>query len=106
MDLSEEVYKLTSHFPKDELYGLTSQLRRAAVSVVSNIAEGAARQTKKEFIQFLHISLGSAAEVEAQLELSKRFGYVSDEDVRSALELRERISKMSYGLIRNLRGRK
>jgi len=67
VELVTEVYVATKTFPKEELYGLTNQLRRAAVSVPSNIAEGAARQTTKEFVQFLYISLGSVAEVETQL---------------------------------------
>ena len=62
MSLVEEVYKLTESFPKEEIFGLTSQMRRAATSIPSNIAEGAARNSEKEFIQFLHVSLGSLAE--------------------------------------------
>ena len=66
MELVTNIYKLTKSFPKDELYGLTSQMRRSAVSVPSNIAEGAARKNKAEFIQFLHIALGSSSELETQ----------------------------------------
>jgi four helix bundle protein len=64
MQFVMEIYSLTSHFPKEEIYGLTSQIRRAAVSIPSNISEGAARQTKKEFCQFLYIAMGSLAELE------------------------------------------
>jgi four helix bundle protein len=67
IDLVGSVYKITKDFPKGEMYGLTSQLRRAAVSFPSNIAGGAARRSKNEFIQFLHIALGSLAEIETQL---------------------------------------
>jgi len=67
MDLAIDVYAMTKRLPKEEIYGLISQLRRAAVSILSNIAEGAARKNKKEFIQFLHIALGSLAEVETQI---------------------------------------
>ena len=69
-----EVYKITKAFPKEELFGLSSQLRRAAVSIPSNIAEGAARQTTKEFIQFLHVALGSQQEVDTQLLVAKILG--------------------------------
>lgn len=74
MQLVESVYRLTSTFPKEEQYGLTSQMRRAAVSVPSNIAEGAARNTSKELIYFLGISIGSLAELDTQLDLATRLG--------------------------------
>lgn len=67
INLVVDIYKITQQFPKDELYGLTNQIRRSAVSIPSNIAEGCARQTPKETAQFLHISLGSVAELETQL---------------------------------------
>lgn len=72
MELVTEVYAVTERFPKDEKYGLISQMRRAAVSVPSNIAEGRHRGTKKEFVNFLRIALGSVGELETQLEISKR----------------------------------
>ena len=74
--LAKEVYKLTETFPKEEIYGLTSQIRRAAVSIPSNIGEGAARNSRKEFIQALHVSLGSLAELETQLLLAKEIGFL------------------------------
>jgi four helix bundle protein len=74
MDLAQDVYAITKDFPNDEIYGLTSQVRRCAVSIPSNIAEGAGRSSKKEFKHFLHISLGSAAELETQLLLAQRIG--------------------------------
>jgi four helix bundle protein len=67
IELVKKIYILTKDFPKEEIYTLTSQIRRSAISIPSNIAEGAARNSKKEFIQFLYIALGSAAELEAQL---------------------------------------
>lgn len=103
MELVTEVYSCTKHFPREEQYGLTSQLRRAVISVVSNIAEGAARQGKKEFIHFLYCSLGSAAEIEAQLECAKRLSYVSEVDVEAATDLRERVAQLLYGLIKKLK---
>ena len=98
MDLAEQTHKLTRSFPKEELYGLTSQLRRAAVSVPSNIAEGQARQSTAEFRNFLSIAQGSLAEVETQLLLAIRFEYLTQQQASSALGLREEISKMLSSL--------
>ncbi|MDD2834328.1 MAG: four helix bundle protein [Methylotenera sp.] len=78
MRLVQEIYTLTSTFPKEELFGLTSQMRRAAVSVPSNIAEGSARNGTKELIHFLSIASGSLSELDTQLELTKLLGYSSD----------------------------
>lgn len=79
MRLAEDVYTLTNTFPKAETYGLISQTRRAGISVPSNIAEGAARGSKKEFIQFLMIARGSLSELDTQLELARRLGFVARE---------------------------
>ena len=98
MDLAETVHRLSRSFPKEELYGLTSQLRRAAVSVPSNIAEGQARQSTAEFLNFLSIAQGSLAEVETQLLLGIRFGYLTTPQASAALILREEISKMLASL--------
>ncbi|MEM6398590.1 MAG: four helix bundle protein [Bacteroidota bacterium] len=86
MDLTEEVYKLTQKFPKYELYGLTQQLRRSMVSIPSNIAEGAYRNSNKEFNHFLGISNGSTGEVYTQLDLARRLGYLTSEEVDPILE--------------------
>jgi four helix bundle protein len=98
MDLAEQTYKLTKGFPKEETYGLTSQLRRAVVSVPSNIAEGQARQSTAEFKNFLSIAQGSLAEVETQLLLAIRFEYLTQQQAAPALSLREEISKMLASL--------
>ena len=76
MDLVEEIYRITSKFPKEEMYGLTSQLRRASVSVPSNIAEGATGRTNTDFARFLTMSLGSLSEIDTQIEISFRLKYI------------------------------
>lgn len=78
MDLVVSVYRLTDLFPQKERFSLTDQMRRAAVSIPSNIAEGAGRKSKKEWIYFLHVSLGSLAELETQLEISRRLNYIAE----------------------------
>jgi four helix bundle protein len=99
MDLVTNVYELTTKYPMEERYGLAQQMRRAAVSIPSNIAEGAARKSPKEFIQFLHISLGSLSELETQLEISKRLGFIREDSI-SAINNLNRIRQMLQGLIR------
>ena len=87
MDLVEKIYSLTKTFPDYEKYGLSNQIRRAIVSVPSNIAEGAARKNDKEFIQFLYIALGSLAEVETQYLIAFRLGYIiEDSDIEKEIE--------------------
>ena len=100
MDLAKSIYSLTAEFPKEEIYGLVSQMKRAAVSVPSNIAEGAARNSNKEFIRFLYNSLGSLAELETQLLLSRELGFVQSRDIHVDIE---GIRKMLFGLIKHLR---
>lgn len=102
MELAEQVYKVIKAFPKEEVYGLTSQTKRAVVSVPSNIAEGAARNSKKEFMQFLYVALGSNAELETQLLLAGRLGYPVPVDLFPNID---RIRQMLLGLIRHLRVR-
>ena len=101
MDLVVEIYNITKKFPTNEIYGLSSQIKRAAISVPSNIAEGAGRKGEKEFIQFLYIGLGSLAEIETQLILAKRLNFVSEIEV--TLENIDKIKQMLNGLIRYLR---
>ena len=103
MDFVENIYKISSMFPKEEMYGLTSQIRRAAVSVPSNIAEGASRQGNKEFVQFLYISLGSLSEVETQTMLAKRLNFVANIDI--ILNEITTIKKMLNGLITHMKSR-
>jgi four helix bundle protein len=102
MDLAVGVYRATETFASQETYGLTSQIRRAVVSVPSNIAEGAARQTKKEFSNFLHIAQGSLSELDTQIELARRLGFLHE---TSWLDLDSRmvqIDKMITGLMRHV----
>ena len=101
MDFVVSVYDITKDFHKSEQYGLTSQLRRASVSVPSNLAEGAARKTKNEFIRFLYISLASLSEIETQLILLSRLSYI-DNDKELILSLTT-IRKMLLGLIKSLK---
>lgn len=100
MKLVMEVYKLTKIFPKDEIYTLVSQIRRSAISIPSNIAEGAARNSQKEFIQFLYIALGSLAELETQLLLAKDLEYIKNSTIDEAV-VKQR--KMILGLLRYLK---
>lgn len=102
MDLVLEVYRVTTTFPSSELYGLVSQMRRAAVSIPSNIAEGAARRTQGEYKQFAHIALGSLSELETQLILTERLGYGSHDQVNSLLNHLDDIRRLLCGLIRHL----
>ncbi|MDY6864486.1 MAG: four helix bundle protein [Halobacteriota archaeon] len=102
MALAKEIYIVTAEFPKEETYGLVSQIRRASVSIPSNIAEGAARNSNKEFIQFLYVSLGSLAELETQLQLSKELGFLETEDMNGSIE---RIRRMLLGLIKHQKGK-
>ena len=100
MDFVTELYKQTANFPKVELYGLSSQMRRAAVSIPSNIAEGAARKSNKEFIQFLYIALGSSAEVDTQLIIAKNLNFI-DVTVFEKMNVdQDEISRMLVGLIK------
>ena len=101
--LVTEVYKITKDFPKEEMYGIVNQLRRAAVSVPSNIAEGAARFSKKEYCQYLYISLGSVAELETQFIISGNLNYISQEISNVLLDKLSEIRKTLLGLIHSLK---
>ena len=94
---------LTKKFPKEELYGLTSQMRRAAVSIPSNIAEGFKRYHNKEYIQFLYVSLGSIAELETQYIIAKELSFINDGQLGYISEKIEHISKMITVLLKKLR---
>jgi four helix bundle protein len=102
IDLVSDIYSLTSAFPRDEIYGLTSQLRRAAVSIPSNIAEGQGRATKGEFIQFLCHARGSLYEVETQVVISRNLGYLALEQQQSISEALGELGRTLNGLIASL----
>ena len=101
IELVQEVYKTTVEFPKEEIYGLTNQMRRAAVSIPSNISEGAARSSKKEFIQFLYVALGSLAELETQAIISEKLGYLRNHPL---MELIEKQRRKQLNFIKYLKG--
>ena len=101
MVLVKGVYILTGDFPKEEMYGLVSQVRRAAVSIPSNLAEGAARNGAKEFIQFLGVAKGSLSELETQLLISVEMGYLGRED--AIFEKLEAVSRLIAGLQKSLK---
>lgn len=96
------IYRVTEPFPKTEIFGLVNQLRRAAVSIPSNIAEGAARGSDKEFIHFLYIALGSLSETETQILISKQLDFLQDESIMEELII---IRKMLLGLINYLKNK-
>lgn len=102
-DLTLAVYRLTNDFPQRELYGLTSQLRRAAVSVPTNIAEGCGRSGDREFRRFLQIAMGSASELEYQVLLARDLGYLKEEKYSLVQEHLGEVKKMLGGLITRLR---
>lgn len=105
MEIVERSYQLTKSFPREEVYGLSSQLRRAAVSIPANIAEGHARAFTKEFLKFLSIAVGSLAKVETYLDLSIRLNYCQETEIRGIVELAAEERRMLRGLQRALRAR-
>ena len=102
MDLVELVYKVTAKLPKEEQYGLTSQIRRAAVSVVSNIAEGQGRNSTGEFLQFLGISRGSLIELQTQILIAQRLKFTSEDQSQEVLKQVDRVSRLINGLMQSL----
>ena len=102
MKVAQMVYQLTNTFPSEERFGLVTQMRRAAVSIPSNIAEGAARQGKREFKNFVSMAQGSLSELDTQLDLTILLGYISEDDVKEIEGQLLRVDKMLTGLIRSL----
>ena len=104
-ELAKRIYKLSKAFPKEEVYGLTSQLRRAAVSVPANIAEGQSRHHLKEYLQGLYIARGSLGELDTHLIVSERLGYISKEDLQEMEKSIIDVQKPLQGLINTLKAR-
>ena len=103
IELVKEVYRLVKKLPKEETYALSDQMRRAVVSIPSNIAEGNARESEKDFLRFLSIAQGSNAELETQLLICVQLGYLTNDEIQPALILSEETAKMLRALIKKLK---
>jgi len=104
-ELAVLVYRVTASFPREELYGLTSQMRRAALSVASNIVEGCARDSQADYLRFLHMAFGSLRELHYQLSLAKRLGFLPDQDSSLIEPKTVETEKVLNGLIRSLQNK-
>ncbi len=102
MDLVETIYRATKQFPKEEIYTLTSQIRRAAVSIPSNIAEGQGRRSTKEFLNHLSIAYGSLREVETQILIASRLGYLTQDSLKDVMNLCAEVGRLINGLSKSL----
>lgn len=102
VDLATKIYKATENYPKEEMYGLTSQIRRCTVSISYNIAEGAGRRSKKDFCHFLDMATGSCYELETQLVISKNLDYIAENEFEILKSDFTEIQKMMYALIKSL----
>jgi four helix bundle protein len=105
MQLTESIYKITVTFPNKETYALANQLQRAAVSIPSNIAEGHARSSTKDYLRFISIAMGSLAEVETQLELSARLDYIDQPKLGELLAIEDELGRMLQGLRKSLQSK-
>ena len=105
VDLTVMVYKMTDGFAKDERFGLTSQVRRAAVSIAANIAEGAGRRSEKEFLNFLSIAQGSASELETELLIAAKLGFLSETEHAALIQPLDEIGRMITGLCAHVRAK-
>ena len=101
-ELALEVYKITRNFPRDEIYGLTSQIRRAAPSVPTNIVEGYSRKGDKELARFINIAIGSMAETEYLLDFSKKLGYLTEKEYTKIENLRAEVGKLLWGFYKKV----
>jgi four helix bundle protein len=100
--LTKQIYVITRKFPKEEIYGLSNQLRRASVSVASNIAEGYGRITRNDYIRFLSFSFGSSFEIQTQLIIAMEIGLINNEDFNESMMLSKEISAMLYAIMKKL----
>jgi four helix bundle protein len=99
-DLAIEIYKITGNFPKEEMFGITNQLRRAVVSISNNISEGTGRQYKKDTIQFLFVSNGSVNEVESMLQIANELGFINEKKTDELVQRTEEVRKLLKGFIK------
>jgi len=106
MNLVTKTYDSTKNFPKEEIFGLTSQIRRCSVSIPSNIAEGHGRESNKEYLRFLNILIGSLFELQTQLEIAKNIAYLTDEDFNTLYEDSREIERMLVPFINKIKDRK
>lgn len=102
IEIVEDIYRITKEFPRDELYGLVSQMKRSSISIASNISEGFARKHNREYRQFLYITLGSCAELETQVEIASRLKYISEEKKNDLLETINHETRMIMNLLKCL----
>lgn len=102
MEIVEEIYLISRGFPKEEIYGLQSQIRRSAISIPSNIAEGFGRRSKKEYRQFLFVTRGSAVELETQIEIGLRLKIIANKDYEKIIEKIDHLNRMVMNLIKKL----
>jgi len=105
MDLVESIYRTTAKYPKEETYGLIAQMRRAAVSIPSNIAEGQARNTTRDFLHFLAIAYGSLKELETQILIAERLGYITNQQSNTLVQFTTEIARLISGLSNSLKRR-
>lgn len=105
VELAKEVYETTKGFPRDEIFRLTSQMKRASVSISSNIAEGAARKGQQEFVQFLCIVIGSASELDTQIEIAKAIGMGDAATLNNLQQRTDTVKAMLYGLAKSIKAR-
>lgn len=105
MELVTKMYSSTQKFPKEELFGLTSQIRRSAVSIPSNIAEGYGRDSNKEYLRFLNISIGSLFELQTQIEIAKNIMYLNEKDFNDLYENSREIERMLVSFIKKIKER-
>lgn len=103
MDLVVDIYRITRAFPDGEKFGLVSQMRRCAVSIPSNIAEGASRNSQKEFVNYLYISLGSLSELDTQMEVAHRVNYLNIENTNAIMMKMDEVGRLLSGLIRSIK---
>jgi len=101
-ELAIEIYKITGNFPKEEMFGITNQLRRAVVSISNNISEGTGRQYKKDTIQFLFVSNGSLNEVESMLQIANELGFINEKQTEELVQRTEEVRKLLKGFIKYL----